>query len=40
MKNGQIKRLNLDTEAFSSTYLYEQYNLYQNASLEGFDTVV
>jgi len=34
----QIKRLNLDTEAFSSTYLYEQYNLYQNASLEGFDT--
>jgi len=33
----QIKRLNLDTEAFSSTYLYEQYNLYQNASLEGFD---
>ena len=33
----QIKRLNLDTEAFSSTYLYEQYNLYQNASLDGFD---
>jgi DNA helicase-2/ATP-dependent DNA helicase PcrA len=33
----QIKRLNIDTEAFSSTYLYEQYNLYQNASLDGFD---
>ncbi len=32
-----IKRLNLNTEAFSSTYLYEQYSLYQNASLEGFD---
>jgi len=33
----QLKRLNLDTEAFSATYLYEQYSLYQNASLEGFD---
>ena len=33
----QLKRLNLDTEAFSSTYLYEQYSLYQNASLDGFD---
>ncbi len=33
----QIKRLNLSTEAFSSTYLYEQYSLYQNASLDGFD---
>ena len=33
----QFKRLNHDVEAFSSTYLYEQYNLYQNASLEGFD---
>jgi len=32
-----IKRLNLDTEAFSATYLYEQYSLYQNASLDGFD---
>ncbi|MCH9740869.1 MAG: ATP-dependent helicase [Epsilonproteobacteria bacterium] len=32
-----FKRLNHDTEAFSSTYLYEQYNLYQNASLDGFD---
>ena len=33
----QIKRLNLDTEPFSATYLYEQYSLYQNASLDGFD---
>ncbi len=33
----QFKRLNHDTEAFSSTYLYEQYNLYQNASFDGFD---
>ena len=33
----QLKRLNLDTEPFSSTYLYEQYSLYQNASLDGFD---
>jgi len=33
----QLKRLNLDTEAFSATYLYEQYSLYQNASLNGFD---
>ncbi|CAA6799561.1 MAG: ATP-dependent DNA helicase UvrD/PcrA/Rep, epsilon proteobacterial type 1 [uncultured Sulfurovum sp.] len=33
----QMKRLNLDTEPFSSTYLYEQYSLYQNASLDGFD---
>lgn len=33
----QLKRLNLDTEAFSATYLYEQYSLYQNASLDGFD---
>ncbi len=33
----QIKRLNLDTEPFSPTYLYEQYSLYQNASLDGFD---
>ena len=32
-----IQRLNLDTEAFSATYLYEQYSLYQNASLDGFD---
>ena len=34
----QFKRLNYDIEAFSSIYLYEQYNLYQNASLDGFDT--
>ena len=33
----QFKRLNHDIEPFSSTYLYEQYNLYQNASLDGFD---
>ena len=33
----QLKRLNLDTDPFSATYLYEQYSLYQNASLEGFD---
>ncbi|HIO95722.1 MAG TPA: ATP-dependent helicase, partial [Campylobacterales bacterium] len=33
----QFKRLNHDVQPFSSTYLYEQYNLYQNASLEGFD---
>ncbi len=33
----QLKRLNLETEPFSATYLYEQYSLYQNASLEGFD---
>jgi len=33
----QFKRLNHDVEPFSSTYLYEQYNLYQNASLDGFD---
>ncbi|RUM68862.1 MAG: ATP-dependent helicase [Sulfurovum sp.] len=32
-----IQRLNLDTDAFSATYLYEQYSLYQNASLDGFD---
>lgn len=33
----QMKRLTLETEPFSSTYLYEQYSLYQNASLDGFD---
>lgn len=32
-----ISRLNLDTDAFSATYLYEQYSLYQNASLDNFD---
>jgi DNA helicase-2/ATP-dependent DNA helicase PcrA len=30
-------RMNLETPAFSSTYLYELYSLYQNASLESFD---
>jgi len=30
-------RLNYDIEAFSATYLYEMYSLYQNASLESFD---
>ena len=33
----QFRRLNTDVEAFSSTFLYEQYSLYQNASLDGFD---
>ncbi len=33
----EFKRLNYDIEAFSSTYLYEQYSLYQNASFDGFD---
>ena len=33
----QFKRLNHDIEPFSSTYLYEQYSLYQNASFDGFD---
>ncbi len=33
----QMKRLNLETEPYSATYLYEQYSLYQNASLDGFD---
>ena len=33
----QLKRLNLEIEPFSATYLYEQYSLYQNASLDGFD---
>jgi len=32
-----FKRLALDLEPFSSIYLYEQYSLYQNASLDGFD---
>ena len=31
-----FKRLNLDVEPFSSLYLYEMYNLYQNVSLDGF----
>ncbi len=33
----QFRRLNHDIEPFSSTYLYEQYSLYQNASFDGFD---
>ncbi len=33
----QFKRLNYEIEPFSSTYLYEMYQLYQNASLESFD---
>ncbi len=33
----QFKRLHYDIEPFSSTYLYEMYTLYQNASLESFD---
>jgi len=31
-------RLNYDIEPFSATYLYEMYTLYQNASLESFDS--
>jgi len=32
-----FERMNLEIQPFSATYLYEQYALYQNASLEGFD---
>jgi len=32
-----FERMNLTLQPFSATYLYEQYSLYQNASLEGFD---
>jgi len=32
-----FKRLSFDIEPFSSIFLYDQYSLYQNASLEGFD---
>jgi len=32
-----FKRLALDLAPFSSTYLYEQYSLYQNISSDGFD---
>lgn len=32
-----FSRMNLSIEPFSATFLYEMYNLYQNASLEGFD---
>lgn len=31
-------RMNLSVQPFSASYLYEMYSLYQNASLEGFDT--
>ncbi len=33
----QFKRLSIDVEPFAAQYLYDLYNLYQNASLEGFD---
>jgi len=33
----QFHRMNLPTKPFAAVYLYELYNLYQNASLEGFD---
>ena len=32
-----FERMNLPLQPFSATYLYEQYSLYQNASLDGFD---
>ncbi len=32
-----LKRLNLELEPFSASHLYEQYNLYQNISFDGFD---
>lgn len=32
-----FERMNLPLAPFSATYLYEQYSLYQNSSLEGFD---
>jgi len=33
-----FERMNLTMQPFSATFLYEQYSLYQNASLDGFDT--
>lgn len=33
-----FERMNLTMQPFSATYLYEMYSLYQNASLDGFDT--
>ncbi len=33
-----FERMNLSMQPFSATYLYEMYSLYQNASLDGFDT--
>lgn len=32
-----FERMALSVQAFSATHLYEQYSLYQNASLESFD---
>ncbi len=32
-----LKRLGYETQPFSATYLYELYQLYQNAALESFD---
>ena len=32
-----FERMNLPLQPFSATYLYEQYSLYQNASLDSFD---
>ena len=32
-----FERMNLTQQAFSATHLYEQYSLYQNASLDTFD---
>ena len=32
-----FERMNLAMQPFSATFLYEQYSLYQNASLETFD---
>ncbi len=33
-----FERMNLTMQPFSATFLYEQYSLYQNASLETFDS--
>ena len=33
-----FERMNLPVAPFSATYLYDMYSLYQNASLETFDT--
>jgi len=32
-----LKRLSLEIEPFSASHLFEQYNLYQNISFDGFD---
>ena len=32
-----FERMNLTIQPFSATYMYEQYSLYQNASLDSFD---